>query len=81
MHGMFEYLCQKLDEMLTKHTVVVLYDQRSEFSRFFDHELQVLDTPHRGLKRVQIRDQSALLARYQGSFFGLRAVSGANSIP
>jgi len=71
MHAFHDYLCEHLEELLKKRSVVVFYDPRSEFSPFFDRELeaQVGDV----LPRVTIGDRTASLARYDGSFFGLRA--------
>ena len=33
MHAFHEYLCQQLDDMLRKHSVVEFYDPRREFLR------------------------------------------------
>jgi len=71
MHAFYDYLCEHLDDLLRKHSVVVFYDPRSEFRPFFDRELEPLDGDR--LPRVTIGSSSALLARYEGSFFGLRA--------
>ncbi|MFZ1537778.1 MAG: PglZ domain-containing protein [Chromatiaceae bacterium] len=71
MHPFHDYLCEHLDDLLRKHSVVVFYDPRSEFRPFFDRELEpLLGDP---LPRVTIGTCSAFLARYAGSFFGLRA--------
>ncbi len=73
MHPFHEYLCQQLDAMLKKRLVVVFYDPRSEFLPLFDSELPGLDKVCGNLPRVTIGDRLTFLARYQGSFFGLRA--------
>jgi hypothetical protein len=71
VHPFHDYLCEHLEELLKKRFVVVFYDPRNEFRPFFDRELeaQVGGT----LPRVTIGDRTASLARYEGSFFGLRA--------
>jgi hypothetical protein len=71
MNPFHDYLCEHLDELLRKHSVVVFYDLRNEFTPFFDRELEVQDGDP--LPRVTIGTRCAFLARYQGSFFGLRA--------
>lgn len=71
MHPFHDYLCEHLDELLRKRSVVVFYDPRREFLPFFDRELE----PQAGdpLPRVTIGTRSAFLARHDGSLFGLRA--------
>ena len=71
MNAFHDYLCEHLDDLLRKRSVVVFYDPRSEFRPFFDRELEPLDGDP--LPRVTIGTCSAFLARYEGSFFGLRA--------
>ena len=71
MHPFRDYLCEHLDDLLRKRSVVVFYDPRGEFRPFFDRELEPLAGDP--LPRVTIGHSSALLARYAGSFFGLRA--------
>ncbi|MBP6582313.1 MAG: PglZ domain-containing protein [Chromatiaceae bacterium] len=71
MNAFHDYLCEHLDDLLHKHSVVVFYDPRREFRPFFDRELEPL--PGDPLPRVTIGTCSAFLARYEGSFFGLRA--------
>jgi hypothetical protein len=73
MHALHDYLCQQLDDMLKKHAVVVFYDPRSEFLTFFEEEIREVDTDHDGLRRVAIGERLTFVARYQGSFFALRA--------
>jgi len=71
MHAFHSYLCDRLDEQLGKRSVVVFYDPRSEFLPFFEREL--VPEPADPLPRVTIGDRAVYLARYEGSFFGLRA--------
>jgi hypothetical protein len=71
MHPFHDYLSQHLDDLLRKRSVVVFYDPRSEFTPFFDRELALLDGGP--LPLVTIGTSSPFLARYEGSFFGLRA--------
>jgi hypothetical protein len=71
MHAFHTYLCEHLGELLGKRSVVVFYDPRSEFTPFFDRELDAEDG--HPLPRVAIGENKAFLGRYQGSFFGLRA--------
>lgn len=71
MHPFHDYLCEHLDERLRRHFVVVFYDPRSEFKPFFDRELEA--QAGGVLPRVTIEGRLVYLARYDGSFFGLRA--------
>ena len=72
MHRFYDYLCGQLDEMLKKRGIVVFYDPRREFERFFDRELPETESGYDGLTRVLVRDRLAFLARHDGSFFALR---------
>jgi hypothetical protein len=72
MHPFHDYLCEHLDDLLRKRSVVVFYDPRREFTPFFDLELEPLDGAP--LPRVKIGTSTAFLARYEGSFFGLRGL-------
>lgn len=74
MHALHEYLCQQLDEMLKKRSVVVFYDPRSEFTPFFEQELRPADSERNGLLRIAFGSRSAFLACHRGSFLALRAV-------
>jgi hypothetical protein len=71
VHPFHQYLCEHLDELLRKRSVVVFYDPRNEFGPFFDRELGAQEGAP--LPRVPIGSRTAFLARYEGSFFGLRA--------
>lgn len=71
MHAFHDYLCEHLEELLKRRFVVVFYDPRSEFKPFFDRELEA--QAGAVLPIVTIGDHTASLARYAGSFFGLRA--------
>src|SRR6266508_286361 len=73
MRPFHEYLCQQLDDMLKKRSVVVFYDPRSEFQPFFDRELPEVGKGYDNLPRVFIGERLTFVARYAGSFFGLRA--------
>ncbi|MHB8491195.1 MAG: PglZ domain-containing protein, partial [Solirubrobacteraceae bacterium] len=73
MNSFHEYLCGQLESLLAKRRIVVFYDRRSEFVPFFDRELEKLGSGPDGLVRVAIGERPALLARYTGSFFGLRS--------
>ena len=73
MNPFHEYLCGKLEEKLAKRRVVLFYDPRSAFAPFFDRELPQTRPRRDGLEHVLIGEQPVLLARYEGSFFGLRA--------
>ncbi len=72
MDSFREYLCQQLDELLKKRSVIVFYDPRKEFQPFFDRELEEVGESDQELPRVSLGGREALLARYQGSFFALR---------
>jgi hypothetical protein len=71
MHAFHDYLCEHVEELLKKRSVVVFYDPRNEFGPFFDRELEAQDGD--SLSRVTIGSRAAFIARYEGSFFGLRA--------
>jgi len=71
VHPFHDYLAEHLDELLRKRSVVVFYDPRNEFGPFFDRELGAQEGAP--LPRVPIGSRTAFLARYEGSFFGLRA--------
>lgn len=69
------YLCQQLGEQLIKRRVVVFYDPRREFEEFLG-DLQEAGPGYGGLPRLMLDaqpDPIAHLARFEGSFFGLRA--------
>jgi hypothetical protein len=68
-----EYLCAQLDERLQERRVVVFYDPRLEFPPLFDRELENVGAGPDGLYCVFIRDRQILVARYDGSFFAVRA--------
>jgi PglZ domain len=72
MHAFHNYLAGQLDRMLREDRVVVLYDSRCEFGPFLD-ELQIVGPGLGDLPRIAVHDTLAHLARYEGSFFALRA--------
>lgn len=71
-HKLHNYLVQQLDSALRKHRVVVFYDFRSEFEPFLS-ELQVVGTGIGDLPRTCIGDTLTHMARFEGSFFALKA--------
>src|SRR2546421_5802640 len=73
MNLLHDYLCAQLDERLAERRVVVFYDPRAEFASFFDRELQNVGAGPDGLYSVFVRERHTLLARYDGSFFAVRA--------
>src|SRR5438093_1466038 len=73
MHAFYAYLCQQLNDLLTKHSVVVFYDPRREFLPFFERELEAVGPGSGGLPQVRVGERPTVLVRYEGSFFGLRA--------
>ncbi len=72
MDAFTEYLCQQLDEMLKKHSIVVFYDPRREFEPLFERELEEVGTGYDGLPRVLVKDRLTFVAQYRSSYFGLR---------
>jgi hypothetical protein len=71
-HAFHLYLAGTLDKMLREDRVVVFYDPRTEFLDFID-ELAVVGTGRGDLPRVLIQDTLTHLARYDGSYFALKA--------
>ncbi len=71
-HLLHDYVAGRLAKMLRDRCVVVWYDPRAEFEPFLD-ELEGIGEASGALRRVRIADVDAWLARYDGSFFGLRA--------
>lgn len=72
MHGLHQHIASTLDRLLRERRVVVFYDLREEFRPFLD-ELDVVGTGVGDLPRVCIRDTLTHLARFDGSFFALKA--------
>jgi hypothetical protein len=72
MHGLHQHIASMLDRLLRERRVVVFYDLREEFRPFLD-ELDVVGTGLGGLPRVCIEDTLAHVARFEGSFFALKA--------
>jgi hypothetical protein len=73
MNPFHEYICKRLAERLDKRRVVLFYDPQPAFAPFFDSELLKAGPRRDGLENVLIGERPVLLARYEGSFFGLRA--------
>lgn len=72
MHALHRHLAATLDRMLRESRIVVLYDPREEFGPFLD-ELDVVGTGLGDLPRVIIEDTLTHIARFDGSFFSLKA--------
>lgn len=74
MHGLHQHIAKALDRHLRERRVVVFYDLREEFSPFLD-ELRPVEPPEglAGLPRFWINDLAVHLARFDGSFFALKA--------
>ncbi|WPL19903.1 PglZ domain protein [Thiorhodovibrio winogradskyi] len=72
MHLLHNALAQQLDQALRQHRVVVFYDARTEFEPFI-HELEVVGSDREDLPRVTVGDTLTHLARFEGSFFALKA--------
>lgn len=72
MHPLHDYLGEQLDKALRQDRVVVFYDARSEFVPFIA-ALEVVDSGRDDLPRVTVGDTLAHLARFEGSFFALKA--------
>jgi hypothetical protein len=68
-----EYVCSQLNEKLQERRIVVFYDPRSEFAPLFDRELPNVGAAAEGLYCVFVRERRTLVARYEGSFFSVRA--------
>src|SRR3954453_6060911 len=62
-----------LDELLGKHRVVVFYDPRHEYAPYFDRDLERVGGGGAGIENVLVDERLTVFARYDGSFFGLRA--------
>lgn len=74
MNAFHDHLAAQLDKKLRERRIVVWYDPRAEFADFVD-DLPKLDPPEGrgGLPRVWIDDLQTHVARYDGSFFALKA--------
>lgn len=73
MHPLHAALARQLAERLKEHGIVVVYDPRSELRPFFERELTEAGKGHGELPRVFLGEQLVFLARFEGSFFALRA--------
>lgn len=69
-----EHLASQLDTKLRERRILVWYDPRSEFDAFVS-SLKPVSPPagQGGLPRVWINDLQTHLAKYNGSFFALKA--------
>jgi len=71
-HQLHNYLSQQLDRALRQRRVVVFYDARSEFEPFMA-ELEEVGVGIGDLPRTCIGDTLTHMARYDGSFFDVKA--------
>ena len=67
-----KYLADQLDELLRKHSVVVFFDPRGEFLPFFERDLKCTNSSDE-IRVARIKGRDVSVARFAGSFFGLRA--------
>src|SRR5690606_7471710 len=72
IHGLHQHIASTLDRLLRERRVVVFYDLREEFRPFLN-ELDVVGTGVGDLPRVCIHDTLTHVARFEGSFFALKA--------
>ena len=75
MHPLYEHLARQFGDLLQKQRFVVVYDPKAEFEPFVARDLPRDDAASAmpGLERVRVGTVAAYLARYEGSYFGLRA--------
>ena len=71
MNPFHQYLESLLAEHLKKCQVVVWYDPRQEFLPFMD-SLLALEKLENEISRVVVDGMDVSLARFKGSFFGLK---------
>lgn len=72
MNPLYKYLENLLTDHLKKRRVAVWYDPRGDFLPFVD-SLPVQSEPENEITRVSVGGMDVSLARFQGSFFGLKA--------
>ena len=70
MHLLHDHLAQTIRGHLDKRRVVVLYDPRGEFGPFLD---ELAPSPGETLPRAALDGLDTYVARFEGSYFGLRA--------
>ncbi|MDT0631436.1 PglZ domain-containing protein [Rubrivirga litoralis] len=70
MHLLHDHLAQTLRGHLDARRVVVLYDPRGEFGPFLD---ELAPEPGDPLPRAVLGGLDTFVARFEGSYFGLRA--------
>lgn len=68
-----QYLAQQIDKLLRSRRIVVFYDPRNEFTPFLE-TLEIVGEGLGGLPRVFVHGTLCHVARYQDSFFALRAM-------
>ena len=71
-HGLHQHIASTLDRLLRERRIVVFYDLRHEFQSFLD-ELDIVGTGVGDLPRVCVHDTLTHVARFEGSFFALKA--------
>lgn len=72
IHPLHQHIASTLGRLLRERRVVVFYDLREEFGPFLD-ELDIVGTGMGDLPRVCIHDTLTHVARFEGSFFALKA--------
>ncbi len=72
LHTLHQHIASTLDRLLRERRVVVFYDLREEFRPFLD-ELDIVGTGVGDLPRVCVHDTLTHVARFEGSFFALKA--------
>lgn len=72
MHALHQYISKQIGEALKRRRIALFYDLRRDFSPYFD-ELKVIEAGNGLLSLVEILGVQVCLARFDGSFFGLRA--------
>lgn len=73
-HALHQHIAAKLDGQLRKHRLVVFYDLRHEFRPFLDELAAIVPAEgSAGLPRVWVNDLATHVARFDGSFFALKA--------
>jgi len=72
MNPFHHYLEKLLTDRLAKRRVGVWYDPRAEFQAFVD-ALPISGELEKGIRQTLIGDMPVALARFDGSFFGIKA--------
>jgi hypothetical protein len=72
MHALHDHIARLVASRLKEHRIVVWYDPRGEFEPFVA-ELPAKPSGASDLPKIEVGGTSATLARFDGSFFALRA--------